>query len=142
MKTSARNQFIGTVKRVRAGAVNDEIEIETAGGLRVVATVTTESRASLGLAAGVKAFALVKASSVILLTDLGTARLSARNQFAGRVQKVTPGAVNSEVVIDLPSGGQLAAVITNESATNLALATGSPVTAVFKATSVIVGVGL
>ncbi len=140
MKTSARNQFPGTVRSVRSGAVNDEIEIEVIGGLRIVAVVTSESRVELGLEPGAKAFALVKASSVILMTDSAGTRLSARNQFAGRVSRITQGAVNSEVVIELPGGGTVAAIITHESAQKLGIAVGGAATAVFKASSVIVGV--
>lgn len=140
MRTSARNQFAGTVKTVRAGAVNDEIELEVIGGLRIVATVTTESRVALGLVPGAKAFALVKASWILLMTDSDGVKLSARNQLAGTVSRIAPGAINTEVVVELPGGGSVAAVITNESAKSLALAVGSAATAVFKASSVIVGV--
>jgi molybdate transport system regulatory protein len=140
MKTSARNQFAGIVRVVKDGAINDEIELEVSGGLRVVATVTRESRSELGLDIGAKAFALVKASSVVLMTDMGKVRLSARNQFAGRVSRIVPGAVNTEVVLDLPGGGSVAAIITNESAQSLDLAPGRQATAIFKASSVIVGV--
>ena len=140
MKTSARNQFAGTVHAVRSGAINDEIDLEVIGGLHIVATVTRESRDELGLAPGAKAFALVKASSVILMTDSGDVRLSARNQLAGQVTRVAPGAVNAEVVLELTGGGSVAAIITNDSAKSLGLAVGSAATAVFKASSVIVGV--
>ena len=140
MRTSARNQFAGTVHAVRSGAVNDEIELKVIGGLHIVATVTHESRTDLGLSIGAKAFALVKASSIVLMTDSADVRLSARNQLAGTVSRVVPGAVNTEVVLDLPGGGSVAAIITNESATALGLETGSTATAVFKASSVIVGV--
>jgi molybdate transport system regulatory protein len=140
MKTSARNQFSGTVHAVRAGAINDEIDLDVGGGLHIVATVTRESREELKLAVGAKAFALVKASSIILMTDADDVRLSARNQLVGTVTQVTPGAVNAEIVIALASGGSLAATITNESAKNLALAKGGKATAIFKASSVIVGV--
>lgn len=140
MKTSARNHFDGTVTAVRSGAVNDEIELEATGGLRIVATVTSESRAALDLKPGAKAFALVKASSIILLTESDDVKLSARNQFRGTVHRVVEGAVNSEVVLDLPGGGSVAAIITNESARTLGLSKGSKATAIFKATSVIVGV--
>ena len=140
MKTSARNQFFGTVFRVRPGAVNDEIEIDIAGGHRIVAIVTHESTASRGLAPGAQAFALVKASSIILMTEGEGARFSARNQLAGTVSRLMPGAVNTEVVLDLTGGGSIAAIITNESARSLELAEGRMATAMFKASSVIVGV--
>jgi molybdate transport system regulatory protein len=140
MKTSARNQLIGTVRAVKKGAVNDEVEIELDSGQRIVAVVTHESAASLGLAPGVAAFALIKASSVIVVADLGTARLSARNQLSGNVARTQPGAVNAEIVIDVGGGLMLVAIVTQESASSLGLAPGSSATAIFKASSVIVGV--
>lgn len=140
MKTSARNQFFGTVKRVVQGAVNDEVELEIAGGQAIVAIVTRESAENLGLAPGRQAFALIKSSSVIVMTDGAGARLSARNQLAGQVARLTRGAVNSEVVIELAGGGSMAATITNESVDALGLQEGAAATALFKASSVILGV--
>ena len=139
MKTSARNHFAGQVTRVQRGSVNDEIEIEAAGGHKVVAIVTHESAEGLGLAVGAQAFALVKASSIVVATDADKARFSARNRMTGTVSRLVPGAVNTEVVIDLAGGGSVAAIITNESSMALALAEGATATAIFKASSVIVG---
>ena len=139
MKTSARNHFAGQVTRVQRGSVNDEIEIEAAGGHKVVAIVTHESAEGLGLEVGAQAFALVKASSIVIVTDAEGAKFSARNRLTGKVSRLVPGAVNTEVVIDLAGGGSVAAIITNESSTSLALAEGAVATAIFKASSVIVG---
>jgi molybdate transport system regulatory protein len=74
------------------------------------------------------------------MTDAQGARFSARNRLAGTIARVTPGAVNTEVVLDLTGGGSVAAIITNESARALELAEGRTATAMFKASSVIVGV--
>lgn len=139
MKTSARNQFLGTVRHVRRGAVNDEVELEIVGGQALVATVTHESTEGLGLQPGAEAFALIKASSIIVVTDTQGARFSARNQLAGTIARLQPGAVNTEVLIALPGGGTIAAIITHESSTALGLVVGQPATAIFKASSVIVG---
>ncbi len=140
MNTSARNQFLGKVTAVKAGAVNDEIELEILGGQTIVAIITHESTDSLGLKPGAEAFALIKASSVIVMSDGEGARLSARNRLAGTVARVQTGAVNSEVVIELPGGGTIASIITNESAGRLGLKPGARASALFKASSVIVGV--
>ncbi|MDO4904262.1 MAG: TOBE domain-containing protein [Lautropia sp.] len=139
MKTSARNQFLGKVTSVVQGAVNDEVELEMNGGQRIVATITRESATNLGLKPGVEAFALVKASSVIVLTDDAGARFSARNRLNGTVARVQPGAVDTEVVIDLANGLSVAAIVTNESNQSLELAVGKPASALFKASSVIIG---
>jgi molybdate transport system regulatory protein len=139
MKTSARNQFLGTVERVTRGEVNDEIVLRIVGGATIVATVTRDSTDSLGLAPGVQALALVKASSVIVAVGAGDVKLSARNQLQGTVSRVRTGAVNSEVTIALPGGGTIAATVTRESGEGLQLEEGMAATALFKASSVIVG---
>jgi len=140
MKTSARNQFVGTVTAVRSGAVNDEVELTLPGGPRIVAVLTRDSTASLGLRTNISAIALIKSSSVLIATDLEGAKLSARNQLPGTVSTVTPGAVNAEVIIDIDGGGSLAAIVTQGSVKALGLAAGSRATAFFKASSVILAV--
>lgn len=139
MKSSARNQFKGTVTAIGAGAINDQIEID-ADGLKLVAVITRGSTEELGLKVGASAVALIKASSIILVTEDGDMKFSARNRIQGTVSAVDTGAVNTEVAIALAGGGALVAVVTNHSASALGLAVGSPVTGLFKASSVIVGV--
>jgi molybdate transport system regulatory protein len=79
MKTSARNQFGGKVTDIRKGAVNDEIDLDIGKGQKIIATITRESTENLGLQVGVEAFALVKASSIILVTDEQGVKFSARD---------------------------------------------------------------
>jgi len=140
MRTSARNQFLGKVASVKTGAVNDEIALDVAGGHRIVAVITHGSTQELGLAPGAEAYALIKASSIILVAADETARFSARNQLRGTVSRVQPGAVNTEVVIDLDGGVAVAAIVTNDSSEALELAVGKSVMAIFKASSVILAV--
>ena len=82
------------------------------------------------------------ASSVLIVTELESARFSARNALSGTISRLQPGAVNTEVVIDLMGGGAVAAIVTQESSERLALAVGKPAEAIFKASSVILGVPL
>lgn len=96
MKTSARNQFAGTLTAIRSGAINDEITLAIIGGQHIVATVTQEGWHELGLAIGAKAFALVKASSIILVTAADGTCLSARNQLSGTISPVKDVAVSYE----------------------------------------------
>lgn len=140
MKTSARNQYLGTVTAIKAGAVNDEVELTLGSGAKLVAIVTHESAQTLGLGVGVQAFALVKSSSIVVATDLQGAKFSTRNALSGTVSRVLTGAVNTEVVIDLGHGLSVAAVVTNESAQQMSLAEGHAATALFKASSVILGI--
>lgn len=139
IKTSARNQLSGKVVSVQKGAVNDAIELEIHGGQRIVATVTGESTRHLGLAPGRDAVALIKASSVLIGIPDAAMKLSARNQLAGTVSKVTTGAVNAEVTIRLDGGGMMTAIVTNGSAESLGLIEGLAVVAIVKASSIILG---
>ena len=140
MKTTARNQWLGTVTAVRSGAVNDEVELTLQSGQRVVAVVTHESTQALALRTGQAAIALVKASHVLLATGLEGARVSTRNRWPGVVARLAPGAVNAEVTLRLEGGGEVVAIVTQESARSLALAPGEPATALVKASDVIVAV--
>jgi molybdopterin-binding protein len=67
-------------------------------------------------------------------------KLSARNILKGKVIKITPGAVNSEVVLELSGGAQVVSIITKESADNLGLAVGKTAYAVIKASNVMIGI--
>lgn len=69
MKISARNVLPGQVVRVTTGVVNTEVVLDIGGGVTVVAIISKESAEKLGLAPGKKAYAVVKASSVMLATD-------------------------------------------------------------------------
>lgn len=140
MKTSARNQFVARVKAIRCGAVNDEIILAMQGGAELVAIITRESTESLGLQAGSTAVALIKASSVLLVSGEADARLSARNQLAGVVTEIVPGAVNAEVVLDVEGCGRVAALVTQESVEAMGLAPGVRAIAAFKASNVILAV--
>lgn len=66
-------------------------------------------------------------------------RISARNQIAGRVTEVHPGAVNATVKIDIGGGTVVTASITNEAVADLGLAVGDAVTAIVKASDVLIG---
>lgn len=141
MKTSARNQFVGTVTSVRSGAVNDEVELTLPGGARLAAVVTRESTMALKLRTQMTAIALVKSSSVLVATGLGGARLSARNQLSGIVSAVAEGAVNTEVEIELDDGAaRIVATVTQSSAKTMGLTPGMRAVALFKASSVILAV--
>lgn len=67
-------------------------------------------------------------------------KLSARNQLKGTIRSVTPGAVNSEVVIEVAPGVEVTAQITSSSVQRLGLKPGGTAYAVIKADSVMVGV--
>ena len=136
---SARNQLAAQITEVREGAVNSLVVAKLQGGETVKATVTVDSQKALDLVAGKKVVYLFKASSIIVAKDANGLKLSATNQLKGKVTKVVEGAVNAEVDIQIAGGDKLSAIITNESAKNLSLKAGDEVTAIIKASHIIIG---
>ena len=136
MKTSARNQFLGRVQSIKRGPVNAEVVLDIGGGDNLTAIITSDSVDSLALAEGKEAYALVKAPWVIVSTD-DSLKTSARNCLRGKVARCVEGAINSEVVIELPGGKLVVAMVTNESAQELDLKEGQAACALIKASHVI-----
>jgi molybdopterin-binding protein len=68
LKISARNQLQGTIKDVHKGATTSHVEIEV-GGMVLTASITNEAVDELKLAKGKKAYAVIKASDVMVGID-------------------------------------------------------------------------
>ncbi|OUL30466.1 molybdopterin-binding protein [Nostoc sp. 106C] len=69
MEISARNTLKTTVKKVVTGSVNTEVTLELAPGVEIVAIITKSSAEKLGLAEGKQAYAVIKASDVLVAVD-------------------------------------------------------------------------
>lgn len=69
MKLSARNLLKGKVTKITLGAVNAEVEMELEGGQVIVSIITINSVKRLDLKVGKEAYAMIKASSVMLAVD-------------------------------------------------------------------------
>jgi len=69
MEISARNSLKGTVKQVVHGSVNTEVTLELAPGVELVSIITKSSAEKLGLSEGKEAYAVIKASDVIVAVD-------------------------------------------------------------------------
>lgn len=69
MKISARNTLPGTIRRIDRGAVNAEVVLEIAPGLEIVSIITLDAADGLRLKVGDRAYAVVKASSVMIGVD-------------------------------------------------------------------------
>ncbi|MBR9728404.1 molybdopterin-binding protein [Shewanella intestini] len=69
MKISARNTLNGKVKSITEGSVNNEVVIELAQGVEITSVVTKESCNKLGLKEGGSAYAIIKASNVMVAVD-------------------------------------------------------------------------
>ncbi len=140
-QASARNMFAGIVVKIVRGEAKSEVTLALKGGEQLVAMVTNESVASLGLFEGSDAYAIVKAGSVILGVGEGEMRVTVRNKLPGKILGITQGIVSTEVNVELSGRNTISAVITNECAGSLGLKQGDSVCAMFKASSVILGVG-
>ena len=70
----------------------------------------------------------------------GLMKLSARNVFKGKVVKITKGAVNSLVVVEIAPGVRLSSIVTGDAVKELGLAKGKQAYAIIKAPNVMLGV--
>lgn len=69
MKLSARNQLKGKIASIQPGAVNAIISLDIGNGQVITSSITMESVKNLGLAVGQEAYAVIKASSVMIGID-------------------------------------------------------------------------
>ena len=139
MKVSTRNHLRGTVSAVKPGPVNAEVSLDV-DGMPLVAVITNDSVQNLGLVPGKAAYALIKASFVILADPDNGLKTSARNRLCGSVERLTEGPIDAEVVIAMAGGTRLTAIVTLASLRHLGLTDGSPVCALIKASHIILAV--
>ena len=66
MKLSARNQLKGRILDVTKGATTSHVRIEIGQGVTITSSITNEAVAELGLQKGDDAWAVIKASDVII----------------------------------------------------------------------------
>ncbi len=139
MKTTVRNQFLGSVKAIKTGPINAEVIVDIGGGDEIAAIVTHDGAEHLALKPGDEVYALFKATWVILAAENGL-RTTVRNRLCGTVVRLQEGPINTEVVVELPGGKLVAAIVTHDGAANLGIEVGSRVCALFKAAHVILAV--
>jgi len=140
MRISAKNILFGTVSEIRIEKLLAEICLELKSGHRIHSVITKESVDSLCLQVGEEAYAVIKASSVMVLVDAVGTRLSTRNLVSGKVVSIRTGELMGEVVLDIGGGTTLAATITSGGAQSLAVGEGDEACAVIDASNVIIGI--
>lgn len=69
MKLSARNQIKGTITAIEKGAVNAIVHLDIGGGQAMSATISMNAVEELGLSVGKEAYAIVKATNVMIGVD-------------------------------------------------------------------------
>jgi len=137
MNVSARNVWLGQVANIEKGAVNSVITIQLKGGDTISSVITDHSVKRLGLEPGKEVMAMVKASNVLLGSKIDPQAISARNLLTGTISNIISGAVNDEITIDLPGGSSVTSIITSASVNRLGLSAGKEISAIIKATDVL-----
>ena len=69
MKISARNKLKGKIVEVKKGATTAHVRIDIGGGTVVTASITNEAADEMKLASGQTAYAIIKASDVMVGVD-------------------------------------------------------------------------
>lgn len=136
MKLSARNKFIGKVTDVTRAAVNGIVKIELSNGQHITSSITLEAIDDLDITVGKEVTAIIKSTSVLI--GRGQLTLSARNKLSGTIIDINRGAVNAIVKVELPSNVVISSSITLEAVDELDLTVGTEVTAVVKASEVLI----
>lgn len=142
LRTSARNQFSGTVTALDAGPVEVAVRVQVHGlpsPQTLLATITRHSASQLALVVGSAVVLLVKAPALQLL-PASTAPGTHPNQLQGTLQHLVRGAINTEVTLDLGGGHSATAVLPNTArakAGTADLAIGQAACAMFAPSSVI-----
>jgi molybdopterin-binding protein len=141
---SGRNKLMGTVTDVKFEGLLAQVTINV-GGQPITSIITRDACLDLGLKKGVRAFALIKATEVMVIRgwfrrlskEKTVMPISARNRLTGTVTDIKLGGVMAHVTIEV---GQnvIESVITRQSAEELNLQRGDTVTAVVKATEVMI----
>ena len=142
MKLSARNVWLGQVVSIDTGVVNSVVNIQLKGGDKISSVITENSVRRLELGQGSEAMAIVKASNVLLGSEIDPEAISARNILTGTIGSILPGAVNDEVTIDLPGGSTVTSIITSSSVKRLGLVVGKEISAIIKASDVLLATAL
>jgi molybdate transport system regulatory protein len=134
MTISARNKIKGLVSNIKPGEVMCLVTLD-AQGTKLVAAVTNEGVGELNLKQNDQVTAVIKSTEVMLMKGGGQATFSARNRFSGQVESIQKGEAMGLVTVKM---GQfhLGAAITREAIDEMGLKQGDQVTAVVKATEV------
>ena len=139
IKTSATNQLFGTIVAIEIGAVNAEVVVRLKGGEQIFAAISLADLTQLNLAVDSDVILLINDPEIIMITDPELYQYSSRNCLVGKVMRIQTDDIDAELVIQLPSGDSLVAMITQASAETMNLKLDSLVYALFKSNSIIIG---
>lgn len=136
VRTSARNQFVGTVTALDDAGGRVDVRLALAGGDTIVAAITPASVENMALAVGSEAYALVKAPWV-LVSSRAQRRSAARNVLAGTITDLQPGTTSTQVSLATEKGRIVVAAMSNAAVAQQELVVGQQASASFATESVI-----
>ena len=136
LRTSARNQFRGTIVKVIPGTVNTKVVLAISDVSQITATITHDSFDRMELQEGSEVIALIK-SSWVSLKEIDSAPSANSNHLTGSISQLNLGDDGAEVTLDLGDGKSLCAVLQAEQCAALDLQEGKEMAAQFEASSVI-----
>lgn len=133
---SARNQISGRISSIQSGAAMSVVTI-FADGQQIISAITNHAVHDLGLKTNDPVLALVKSTDTMLAKgDAADMMISARNRVSGRVTDIQKGGAMACVTIDA-GNWKLTSAITRQAIDELQIENGEQVTAIFKATEVL-----
>jgi len=133
---SARNQISGRIADIQKGAAMSVVTV-SAQGHTITSAITNQAVEELKLHQHDSVIALVKATEgIITKGDAGAMKVSARNRVSGRITRIDKGQAMAAVTLDAQNW-KLTTAITRQAADDLQLTEGDQVTALFKATEVV-----
>ncbi len=133
---SARNQISGTIAAIQKGAAMSVVTV-SAKGHTIMSAITNQAVEDLGLRQHDTVIAVIKATEgIIAKGDAGPMKISARNKVSGRITHIDKGPAMAAVTLDARDW-KLTTAITRQAVDDLQLAQGDQVTALFKATEVL-----
>lgn len=138
MQISARNQISGIVDKIVKGDVNANVVLIPKSGQELFANVSLSSINNLDIKKGDEIIAIFKSSNVLISTDENIA-ISARNKIKGIISSISKNNTNSELIIDIGDGKNIASNITAGSIKRLKLEEGKEVYAFIKSNDVMIG---
>ncbi|MFA6137214.1 MAG: TOBE domain-containing protein [Sulfurimonas sp.] len=139
VQLSARNQLKAQVIEIQKGSVESEIFLKIHGDETILAIITNDSLETLSLAVGINVYAIFKANAVVLSRDLDLKK-SDRNRFLGKVNRISRGNFDAEVVVTLKGGNTLCSTMSMDTLEELELQNDMNIVAFCKPNSIILGI--
>lgn len=138
MRISAENVLRGTITQITEGATTGLVKLNV-NDMTITANISMHAIHDLNLQVGTPAVAIIKADDVMIAPEEPKYVISARNQLPGSVAGLEKGAVNALVLIEV-DGLTIVSSTTWAAVQEMDLQPGMQVTAVIKATAVMIAV--